>query len=532
VRVFRRLALCALLPLAVSSAAAAQPTAGAYHFALAKMLAAEGSFREALGEFRRAAELLPQDAYVRLEFAELLFRLAQIAPSPQRGERLSEAAAEVEQARRLAPESADVLRAAGQIHMVRSEQDPGAVALARSAWETLRRLEPGDMASMIGLGQLYLGQGEPELAAEVFADLLRRRQDDATVAALLVDALLKAERAEDAAAVLREAVAAHPEALDLRLQLAELLAGRGKHREVVAVLASAPPRLLQHAEVRRRLAFALYQAGDPEGALTQVESVLAEEADDFGGRFLRALVLVALARNGEAAAELRDLNRRSPQAVEVALVLARVERRLGETDAAAELLESLALRLEAADNHGEASRVRLQLGATLAEAERWEATLAAIAPARERAPEEWRDDLTVLAVEALTALGRGEEALSTIAARAAEPGADAALLAGRRAQVLHRLGRVEESGEVLRRLAAESENGRLAAAETYQQLGLWAEAIAVLERPLAATELVVTTVTTGRRVSVTATITLDGKPFWTRTWSRGLPDRAEPGGTS
>jgi hypothetical protein len=53
-----------------------------------------------------------------------------------------------------------------------------------------------------------------------------------------------------------------------------------------------------------------------------------------------------------------------------------------------------------------------------------------------------------------------------------------------------------------------------------------------LERPLAATELVVTTVTTGRRVSVTATITLDGKPFWTRTWSRGLPDRAESGGTS
>ena len=53
-----------------------------------------------------------------------------------------------------------------------------------------------------------------------------------------------------------------------------------------------------------------------------------------------------------------------------------------------------------------------------------------------------------------------------------------------------------------------------------------------LERPLAATELVVTTVTTGRLVSVTATITLDGKPFWTRTWSRGLPDRAESGGTS
>jgi hypothetical protein len=53
-----------------------------------------------------------------------------------------------------------------------------------------------------------------------------------------------------------------------------------------------------------------------------------------------------------------------------------------------------------------------------------------------------------------------------------------------------------------------------------------------IERPVAATELVVTTVTTGRGVAVTATITVDGKPFWTRTWSRGLPDRAEAGGLS
>jgi hypothetical protein len=51
-----------------------------------------------------------------------------------------------------------------------------------------------------------------------------------------------------------------------------------------------------------------------------------------------------------------------------------------------------------------------------------------------------------------------------------------------------------------------------------------------IERPVAATRLTVTTVTTGRRVAVTAVITVDGKPFWTRTWSRGLPDRAEPGG--
>jgi hypothetical protein len=50
----------------------------------------------------------------------------------------------------------------------------------------------------------------------------------------------------------------------------------------------------------------------------------------------------------------------------------------------------------------------------------------------------------------------------------------------------------------------------------------------VVERPVTHTELTVTTVTTTHAVSVTATITVDRTPYWTRTWSRSLgPDRPE-----
>ena len=50
----------------------------------------------------------------------------------------------------------------------------------------------------------------------------------------------------------------------------------------------------------------------------------------------------------------------------------------------------------------------------------------------------------------------------------------------------------------------------------------------VVERPVTHTELTVTTVTTTRTVSVTAIITVDRSPYWTRTWSRCLgPDRPE-----
>jgi putative CocE/NonD family hydrolase len=49
-----------------------------------------------------------------------------------------------------------------------------------------------------------------------------------------------------------------------------------------------------------------------------------------------------------------------------------------------------------------------------------------------------------------------------------------------------------------------------------------------VERPVTHTELTVTTVTTTHTVSITATITVDRSPYWTRTWSRRLgPDRPE-----
>ncbi len=43
-----------------------------------------------------------------------------------------------------------------------------------------------------------------------------------------------------------------------------------------------------------------------------------------------------------------------------------------------------------------------------------------------------------------------------------------------------------------------------------------------IERPVGQTELRVTTLTTTYHVAVTATITIDGSPFWTRTWTRAL----------
>ncbi len=128
-------AVCAaslsLLPTLAAAAplpAAAIPPAASYQFALGKLLAVEGSYNEAVAAFEaaeKAAPDVPETAYVLVEHAELLDRMAQYQRSqPQRDDSLRKAAEKISQARRLAPENVDVLRSAGQIYIDLAAIDP------------------------------------------------------------------------------------------------------------------------------------------------------------------------------------------------------------------------------------------------------------------------------------------------------------------------------------------------------------------------------------------------------------------------
>ncbi len=157
-----------LLPAAVSAApspAAVAPPAASYQFALGKLLAVEGSVNDALAAFEEAENLAsgPQDkAYVLLEHSRLLARSAQYARNPGlRDESLRKAGEKISEARRLAPDNLDVLRAVGDVYLDLSAGDPAALVTAREALEVVRRRDPEDVQSFLTLGRIYLDQEQP-----------------------------------------------------------------------------------------------------------------------------------------------------------------------------------------------------------------------------------------------------------------------------------------------------------------------------------------------------------------------------------
>jgi tetratricopeptide (TPR) repeat protein len=124
---------------APAAPAPALTPAALYQFSLAKLLAVEGSLSESLAAYDEAERLAPASAYVRVEHAQLLARVAQFARSAKaRQELLQKAAGTVAEAQRLAPDNLDVLRAVGTIYLDLSAQDPAAAATAQQALETMR----------------------------------------------------------------------------------------------------------------------------------------------------------------------------------------------------------------------------------------------------------------------------------------------------------------------------------------------------------------------------------------------------------
>ena len=179
---------CVLLSLLASPPLRAAPLADAsFQFLMAQSLAQEGAYQEALEAFATAVELAPDEAIIRLEYAELLFRLT----------RVESAARQLREARRLAPRDVDVLRLLGQVHLRLGDSEPGARDRALEALEELRKLRPEDVESMVSLAQIYMSRDRFTDASELLAGLVDRRPGDRMLALMLAGSLRRGgERAE------------------------------------------------------------------------------------------------------------------------------------------------------------------------------------------------------------------------------------------------------------------------------------------------------------------------------------------------
>lgn len=465
-----------LVALLGGAPAGATPLADAsYQFLMAQSLAQEGAYQEALDAFATAVRLAPDEAVIRLEYAELLFRLA----------RLESAAEQVREAQRLAPQDPDVLRLTGQIHLQLGDSQPGARDRALAALEALREIRPDDIESMVSLAQLYLSRDRFSDASELLGQLVDRRPGDRMLALMLTGSLRRGGRRAEAERRLEEFLRHDPEFLRARLTLAEMQAERGAPGTAVETLRAAGPRASEDREVLRLLAISLYQDGHGKEALPVVERLLEREPADRGSRYLRAVLLADQERFDEAEEVFEGLLEDDSDNLDVGLALVRLMEQAGRPAEASARLEELAAQLEESGRGNEAAEARSRLTQLYSRLGEWDRILELPWSAVEASASLEAAQLTLVRAEALEETGDDEEALAVLAAVA-----DGTPLApharARQAEILYRLERTDAAEEQLRPLAqADEPEILMLAAGVYQGLQLYARSVPILEKVVA-----------------------------------------------
>jgi tetratricopeptide (TPR) repeat protein len=483
---------------------------GDFEFLMANLLAGDGMLPEALSAFEEAEKVRPDSAYIHLEHAQLLARLAQAArlPSAQTGY-LRKATDEVGKARRLAPHNLDVLRGVGLVYLEAAGQDPEALHTALEALETVHQGDPQDLQTALSLGRLYLEQQQPAKAAEVFREVIHESPQQRAAYALLVEALLRDDKAREAETVLAQILDFEPAALEARLTLAELEGRRNDYAAVLATLAAAPEAQRRDVRLQRQLAWAYYLTGDVDRALATVEPLLppgsaapaphqpppapppatpaiAADPDDMQLVLLKGLALAAQGHNEEAAELLEKLRGTRPNDAALAGILAKVLERCGRPDEAARVLAELDAGLAKAGKQDEERQARLELAQVYYDAKQWDRVSETLQPLLRLGPKEEaaREPALQLAADALVQRKSYDEALKLLDRSQTNP--PSATLAAKRAEVLFRAGHEGEALHHLQELAgAQDSHSGLAAAETYQRLDKYAESVPVLEKLVA-----------------------------------------------
>ena len=486
-----------LLPAAgAAPSPEALPPAASYQFALGKLLAVEGSVNDALAAFEAAEKAAPQSpdtAYVLVEHAQLLDRMAQYQrSSPLRDDSLRKAGEKIAEARRLAPDNLDVLRAAGEIYLDLATVDPSSLATARDALEEVRKRDPHDAQSFLTLGRIYMDQGQPDKAAGVFRELVNNVPEQRMAYALLVEALIRANKPDEAQKALQEIVGFDPNSLEARLTLADLQTRAGRNVAALETLRGAPEDMRDDPRLKRQLAWALYQNGDLDEALKALDALPPPAKTKEGGgdssqgsaqgiSLLRGLIYTAQGRNEDAISLLGKLHDADPKDVGVALTLARVMERAGRRDDAARLLSGLAAALDKDGKAKEAQEVRLETAQLYVGAKQWERAGEALQPLLAATDDAVRLPAVGLQVDALTRDKRYDDALALLAKEKETP-----VIAARRAEVLSKAGREAEAEKVLSGLAAGDETSQLAAAQAWQRMEKYQQSIPVLQKLAAA----------------------------------------------
>jgi putative PEP-CTERM system TPR-repeat lipoprotein len=221
-----------------------------------------------------------------------------------------------------------------------AKDDTGA---ARTALLKARELRPGDPITLRTLAVIALREGNPTMASQYYAELVKANPKLSAAAVGLAQIEAQSGRSEEALATLESAVQQNPDDLAARLVLSRLLLVTGKNQEALAALQPAldqNPRDPEFLEVAGRAQLGLHNT---DAAINSFK-LLAEAMPNSNVPYLY-LTQAYIAANNNAAAleEAQKAVDIEPKDGPARFTLARLLSQQGKPDDALKILDSLAV---------------------------------------------------------------------------------------------------------------------------------------------------------------------------------------------
>jgi tetratricopeptide (TPR) repeat protein len=264
-------------------------------FLRARTAISDGRYREALDLYRKVIELVPEDAVVRFEYAQLL-RDLNVA---------DEAIKQAREVVRIDPQLVEGRRLLGALELALSERDPSRLDNAIEQLEAARKLAPGDPSIAAPLARALLSRGKPAEASRVLEEAGEPTQP--ALARLAAEAKAKSGRRKDAEAIYRALLENNPEDRETAAALIDLYEEDDRLDSALDLLGRLEKTDAENSAIPERIALDLARAGRFAEAEKRARELAAKRPENRAIRRLLAQVLFEKGSSPEGEKILRGL---------------------------------------------------------------------------------------------------------------------------------------------------------------------------------------------------------------------------------
>ena len=296
---------------------------------------------KAISEYKLAMEADPDSLFLRVELADLYWRIS----------RIGDAVREAEAVLKINPNQEDAHRLLGHIYLRNlSEAQPDNVAKeslhkAIHHFEALTQLKPSDTDSYVILGRLYKLNNEPAKAEAAFKKILT--SDPSSGNALSSLAQLYTDQGEYSQAIeLLNKIPDSDMSGPLLGMLAYAYSQAHQPDKSIETFQKALTRDPDNQDIRRAYVEALMEAGKADVARTELQAVLKADPED-GQSYMRLAQLDRQeGRFDQARQELERAKTLMPDSAEIPFQQVLLEDAAGNQDKAIEILQGLIKQTE------------------------------------------------------------------------------------------------------------------------------------------------------------------------------------------